>query len=1116
MADRADADPTAPPPLDELLAQRRWVRALARRLVATDERADDVAQTVWLEAMLRPPRRPGSARGWLATVTRNVARRLGRGEGRRTRHEAAALPQPARRGDAPADELVAAAEFQQRVAHAVLDLCEPYRTAVLLRYYEDLTPAEIGERLGVPVDTVRTRLRRALESLRGRLDRDHGGDRAAWVVALLAWDRGGTCATGPAGAANGAPSSETVVAHAAGGVAMGLAKKAAVAAAVVLAIAGGTALIGLPGPEDGEGATPGTDAAAGAQRAPRAARRAAPQTVPSDTDAIPAPVDLGLCDRDLDLHGTVVRADGTPVEGARIAAVAYPWRRAMPVHRRDEAVAGPRTRTARDGTFALRLERGALVSLRVTAPGLVDAERASCQAGERVRLVLAPGVRLRIECFEAIAADLAPAAGDDEAPRPADAQRVGAPRAGVRFRIFNNEGTDSLIVSREATTDAAGVATVADLPPSLEVFVGVLSDGIGAIPWTPVTLPAAGEVTRRVILPAGRTVRGRVTDAETGAPIAGARVGVGWMLRHAVATGADGTYALPGWTGAGDGGLEAEAGGCVRGRAFVRDSDVVDFALRPGFSATGRMVGADGAPVPGAFLTLIAATRTDDGFRMSRGHAVAAADGAFRIAGLDREMAHDLVAFAPGHGRILRAVSSPESGDLALGDVVLPASHVIAGRVVNARGEPVPRAQVVLRGPDAGAMVPGGSAYGASELRRTDDLGRFRFPDLAPGGYDLGVHVPEVPLVSARVVVAPGTAVVEREIVAGAGRSLVVRVTDEAGHPVAGSNVHLAFVGASEPGAQAWLKSGEDGVARFAGLARRVQSMARSPIATLLSTTWRDVPDDATEIALVLRTARRIRVRLLDASGRGIARATVKISRSGEIEQWAETDASGEFTTLVPNGVSFDFSGVIDGGESGWTARCDALPDGEEVTLRAHATPTDRTLRVRVESPDGEPIEGARVTVTHRMWHRQPGSVSDESGIAWFEGLPARPLRVTATNVGDWVLPAGLEVIPDGQEVVLRARRGVTIRGRLLRPGGASVRGRVSVRTVTVFGDIEEFMTRESDADGRFTLRVPEGAAGPFDVAAHAEVGRLDIYAYVSGVDAGDDVRLTLRPAPPR
>jgi protocatechuate 3,4-dioxygenase beta subunit len=73
----------------------------------------------------------------------------------------------------------------RKVVDAVLALDEPYRSTITLRYFDELSPQEIARQLGVPVRTVKTRLRRALEQLQGRLDRVHGGDRGAWCLALL-------------------------------------------------------------------------------------------------------------------------------------------------------------------------------------------------------------------------------------------------------------------------------------------------------------------------------------------------------------------------------------------------------------------------------------------------------------------------------------------------------------------------------------------------------------------------------------------------------------------------------------------------------------------------------------------------------------------------------------------------------------------------------------------------------------------------------------------------------------------------------------------------------------------------------------------------------------------
>lgn len=92
------------------------------------------------------------------------------------------------RGDWPAtDVLVGRAEQQQRVLRALLGLDEPYRSTLLGQFQEGLTPAEISARSGVPVDTVRWRLRRGIEQLKGALQRDvQGGGLAAVALGVPA------------------------------------------------------------------------------------------------------------------------------------------------------------------------------------------------------------------------------------------------------------------------------------------------------------------------------------------------------------------------------------------------------------------------------------------------------------------------------------------------------------------------------------------------------------------------------------------------------------------------------------------------------------------------------------------------------------------------------------------------------------------------------------------------------------------------------------------------------------------------------------------------------------------------------------------------------------------
>jgi len=69
----------------------------------------------------------------------------------------------------------------------VFALDEPFRTVVLLRFFDDLAPRAIARQLGVPLATVHSRLQRGLARLRERLDRRPGCERRAWVAMLLSF-----------------------------------------------------------------------------------------------------------------------------------------------------------------------------------------------------------------------------------------------------------------------------------------------------------------------------------------------------------------------------------------------------------------------------------------------------------------------------------------------------------------------------------------------------------------------------------------------------------------------------------------------------------------------------------------------------------------------------------------------------------------------------------------------------------------------------------------------------------------------------------------------------------------------------------------------------------------
>lgn len=165
---------------EELALHGESLRRLAQRLVRDGGLAEDLVQEAYAAALASPPRSPGALAAWLARVVRTRASDLRRGAERRAgREHLCARPESDPEQDA-AERLAVHGELLA----AVRSLREPYRTAVVLRYYEDRPPAEIARRLGVPVKTVKTRLARALEELRTALDARHDGGRRAWALAL--------------------------------------------------------------------------------------------------------------------------------------------------------------------------------------------------------------------------------------------------------------------------------------------------------------------------------------------------------------------------------------------------------------------------------------------------------------------------------------------------------------------------------------------------------------------------------------------------------------------------------------------------------------------------------------------------------------------------------------------------------------------------------------------------------------------------------------------------------------------------------------------------------------------------------------------------------------------
>jgi len=150
-------------------AFERRVFAVAYSYVHNFQQAEDVVQEVFLRAFLDLRKLKDSRKfaGWLGGIASHVSIDwLRKRKAMRVSLDdpkLRAIPDPAVGDpDAPA----VSEEVARLVAEALSELPEQTRTCVCLRYFDDLSYAEIGETLGVPASTVRGSLYRGTKKLR--------------------------------------------------------------------------------------------------------------------------------------------------------------------------------------------------------------------------------------------------------------------------------------------------------------------------------------------------------------------------------------------------------------------------------------------------------------------------------------------------------------------------------------------------------------------------------------------------------------------------------------------------------------------------------------------------------------------------------------------------------------------------------------------------------------------------------------------------------------------------------------------------------------------------------------------------------------------------------------
>jgi RNA polymerase sigma-70 factor (ECF subfamily) len=160
------------------------VFSVSLRVLYDWQLAEDVTQEVFLRLWQRPesydPSR-GRLLSWLMSVTRNRAIDERRRLSRRLRSEDGEDPLLTLRDMDTRDDPVlglALAETREVVRAAMQLLPPAQRQVVELAYFGGLTQTEIADKTGVPLGTVKTRVRLAMRKLRDALEADGQGPSA--------------------------------------------------------------------------------------------------------------------------------------------------------------------------------------------------------------------------------------------------------------------------------------------------------------------------------------------------------------------------------------------------------------------------------------------------------------------------------------------------------------------------------------------------------------------------------------------------------------------------------------------------------------------------------------------------------------------------------------------------------------------------------------------------------------------------------------------------------------------------------------------------------------------------------------------------------------------------
>lgn len=765
----------------------------------------------------------------------------------------------------------------------------------------------------------------------------------------------------------------------------------------------------------------------------------APQRAPREISLAPLVEEVWLpvakLPADEPLTLVVSGPDGKPLAGAVVLAA----RKQIPWGPAEWAAPVARQLSAADGKVVVRRARGDQLDIWATGSGLAVSSLEGARGGT-ARVALAAGSRraLLVE-----AADGRPAAG--VVVTTERGLSLGRTGPGGRLALPLQRG-ESLAIHLEGADGAEAQLTAEPLPQGAE-----------AVPL-------------RVRLRSPRRVAGRVIDAESRLPMAGALVwsasgvwGSGPGVRHAV-TDARGGFVLDG-VPAEPRALAGGAAGYFTNRVSLPATAITapTLALDPAAAVRGVVVDAAGKPLADVEVSAAAV----EGMMMrrrSRTTPLARSDaaGRFRIGPLDPSLRHQLTFRRSGYATAERELSVSRGQQPEL-RVTLESGATARGTVVDGSGNPVAGAKLELKripepGPRGRRVFAPGEAPPAESASDRD--GRFAFTGLAAGRYQLTATATGFAAATLPGVEVPAAArMVEiGEVALEAGVAVAGQVTDEQGAPLPGAEVFVLDAREAQVPMLAWVLGQKEATAVTAAdgffLLPDRRPGERLDLAVTRSgyTAGRlagvTVPAEQ-PVVVTLKSASTLRGRVVDERGDPVSGAHVTLmaerADGGSFfsNTGAVTGSDGRFTiedvepAIVRVGARAEGYLPAERGSVEVTAGRDV--SGLELVLRPGAV-----VEGIVTGADGSPVIGADVAVQEEGQGQRigySGATTDGDGRYRLDAVEPGARTIAAYHP-DWQRGvAELEVQPGTQRLDLRLAAGLPVRGRVTGARGEPVAG---------------------------------------------------------------------------